>query len=56
MSRIFIVEDEVIVAEDLRDRLTKHNYTVVGVADSGAAAIEQIKTLKPDLLLMDVRV
>ena len=55
-ARIFIVEDELIVAEDLRARLTQHNYEVIGIADSGSAAIDQIRTLRPDLLLMDVRV
>ena len=55
-GRIFIVEDELIVAEDLRARLTHYNYEIIGIADSGAEAIEQVKTLKPDLLLMDVRV
>ena len=55
-ARIFIVEDELIVAEDLRSRLKSNNFEVIGIADSGTKAIEQIKTLKPDLLLMDVRV
>jgi DNA-binding LytR/AlgR family response regulator len=55
-ARIFIVEDEMILAEDLRLRLITHQYDVVGIADSGAAAIEEVKALKPDLLLMDVRV
>jgi CheY-like chemotaxis protein len=55
-NRIFLVEDENIVAEDLRERLEKNNYEVVGVADSGKTAIEQVQQLRPDLLLMDVRV
>ena len=55
-TRIFLVEDENIVAEDLRERLEKNNYEVVGVADSGKTAIEQVQQLRPDLLLMDVRV
>jgi CheY-like chemotaxis protein len=55
-TRIFVVEDENIVAEDIRDRLEKNNYEVVGIADSGKAAIEEVKLLRPDLLLMDVRV
>jgi CheY-like chemotaxis protein len=55
-TRIFIVEDENIVAEDLRERLEKNNYQVVGIADSGKTAIEQVQQLRPDLLLMDVRV
>ena len=55
-TRIFLVEDENIVAEDLRERLEKNNYEVIGIADSGKAAIEQVQKLRPDLLLMDVRV
>jgi CheY-like chemotaxis protein len=55
-ARIFVVEDENIVAEDLRERLEKNGYEVVGLADSGKAAIDQVKELQPDLLLMDVRV
>lgn len=55
-ARIFVVEDENIVAEDLRERLEKNDYEVVGLADSGKAAIDQVKELQPDLLLMDVRV
>lgn len=55
-TRIFLVEDENIVAEDLRERLEKNNYEVVGIADSGKTAIEQVQKLRPDLLLMDVRV
>ena len=55
-TRIFVVEDENIVAEDLRERLEKNNYEVVGIADSGKQAIEQVQQLRPDLLLMDVRV
>jgi CheY-like chemotaxis protein len=55
-TRIFLVEDENIVAEDLRERLEKNNYEVIGVADSGKTAIEQVQKLRPDLLLMDVRV
>ena len=55
-TRIFVVEDENIVAEDIRERLEKNNYEVVGIADSGKAAIDQVQELRPDLLLMDVRV
>ena len=55
-ARIFVVEDENIVAEDLRERLEKNDYEVFGLAESGKAAIDQDKELQPDLLLMDVRV
>lgn len=55
-TRVLVVEDESIVAEDLRERLEKNNYEVIGVADSGKEAIERVKQTRPDLLLMDVRV
>ncbi len=52
--RILIVEDETITARHLRRILTKLGYSVVGVAASGAMALEQIAESKPDLLLADV--
>ena len=55
-ERIFIVEDEKIVAEDLRQRLEANNYLVVGTVASSQAALEQIKDTSPDLVLMDVNI
>lgn len=52
--RILIVEDETITAHHLRRILTRLGYAVVGVAASGAIALEQIAESKPDLLLADV--
>ena len=53
--RIFIVEDEKIVAEDLKTIL-ENRYEVVGMATSGQEAVSEIKRLHPDLVLMDVRI
>ena len=55
-ERIFIVEDEKIVAEDLRYRLESQGYWVVGTAASSQVALEQIKNMTPDLVLMDVNI
>jgi len=55
-ERIFIVEDEKIVAEDLRYRLESQGYWVVGTAASSKVALEQIKNTTPDLVLMDVNI
>jgi CheY-like chemotaxis protein len=55
-KRIFIVEDERIVAEDLRHRLEENGYEVVGSASTSHVAIEQIKKTLPDLVLMDVNI
>ena len=54
-ARILIVEDEVIVREDLRDSLEGLGYEVVGVAVAGREAISKTQELRPDLVLMDVR-
>lgn len=52
---ILIVEDENIVALDMRIRLDGLGYCVVGVVDTGPAAIKAMKSLKPDLVLMDIK-
>ena len=54
-AKIFIVEDEILIAEDLRLVLQKMGYQVVGIASSGAEAIRKAQKLHPDLVLMDVR-
>jgi PAS domain S-box-containing protein len=53
-ARILIVEDEVIVAEDVRHRLAGLGYEVVGVVRTGDAAIRSAGDLHPDLVLMDI--
>lgn len=52
---IFIVEDEALVAREIRARLTLMGYSVVGVAHSYDQALSRIKDVKPDLLLVDIR-
>jgi PAS domain S-box-containing protein len=51
---IFIVEDEAIVADDIRETLISLGYTTAGTAKSGEVALEKIKELRPDLVLMDI--
>ena len=53
-ARILIVEDERIIAADLRRHVTRLGYEVVGMVGSGRAAIEQAQTLHPDVVLMDI--
>lgn len=56
MSRksLLIVEDEVLVARDIKSRLLKMGYDVVDIAAKGSEAVEKAITLKPDLVLMDI--
>ncbi len=53
-NAIFIVEDDAVVAEDLRDILRALGYKVPGIASSGPEAVEESGKVKPDLVLMDI--
>jgi diguanylate cyclase (GGDEF)-like protein/PAS domain S-box-containing protein len=54
-ANILIVEDEKIVARDLQLALEDLGYQVAAIADSGELAIQQATDLRPDLMLMDIR-
>ncbi|OLN29213.1 Response regulator/sensory box/HDIG domain protein [Desulfovibrio sp. DV] len=53
-ARILVVEDEAVVAIDVRHRLTRLGYTVAGIADSGEEAVRLVGELAPDMILMDI--
>ncbi|MBU7586682.1 MAG: response regulator [Nostoc sp. TH1S01] len=53
--RVLVVEDEYILAINLQESLESLGYTVVDIADTAAAAIEKATTLRPTLILMDIR-
>jgi len=53
-KRILIVEDEAIVAEDIRLSLENMGYEVVAIASTGEDAIKKTRELRPDLVLMDI--
>lgn len=53
--RILIVEDEALIAEELRGRLSNLGYKVVGVTHSGEDAIELTRTEAPNIVLMDIQ-
>lgn len=51
---VLIVEDERIVAKDIQTTLLKQGYDVVGIVSSGEQALEQMESVRPDIVLMDV--
>jgi PAS domain S-box-containing protein len=55
LPRIMVVEDERIVALDLASTLEQLGYVVAASVSSGEAAIEQATKLRPNLVLMDIR-
>lgn len=55
-GRILIVEDEIIIAMELKNQLTGLGYEVVDVVHDGAAAVEAADREQPDIALMDIRI
>ena len=53
--RIFIVEDEVIVARDIRNQLCELGYETVGHAISAEDCLARVPQLSPDLVLIDIQ-
>jgi CheY-like chemotaxis protein len=54
-TRILVVEDEALVAEEIKRRLNKLGYDVPDTAASGKEAILKAEEFKPDMVLMDIR-
>jgi CheY-like chemotaxis protein len=53
-SKILIVEDDFVVALDLKQRLEDIGHKIVGIEGDGEAAIKKTNKTKPDLILMDI--
>lgn len=55
-KKIFVVEDESIVSLEIQSRIKHLGYIVSGSAASGDEAIRKVIDLRPDLILMDIRI
>jgi two-component system NtrC family sensor kinase len=53
-AKILIVEDENIIALDLKARLIHLGYSICGIVVSGELAVQQAEALGPDVVLMDI--
>lgn len=54
--RVLLVDDQLLFREGLSTLLSVHDdIEIVGEAENGAAALQQTAVLKPDVVLMDVR-
>jgi PAS domain S-box-containing protein len=54
-ASLIIVEDESLVAEDLRTLIEKIGFSVLDICRTGQEALESIHEKTPDLVLMDIR-
>lgn len=56
MTSVLIVDDQALIRSAVRDLLTHEpGISVVGEAVDGAAAVESARSLRPDIVLMDIR-
>lgn len=54
--KILLVEDEEIVGKFIEKQLGGSGYTVIDLVNSGEKAIERVASLKPDVILMDIKI
>jgi DNA-binding NarL/FixJ family response regulator len=54
-TKILLVDDHIVMRDGLRALLRNHGMTVVGEASTGREAVEMVKQLAPDVVVMDVR-
>jgi response regulator NasT len=54
-TRVVIADDESVIRMDLKEMLTNLGYLVVGEAGDGVSAVNLARELKPDLVVMDIK-
>lgn len=56
LVKIQIVEDELLVAYDLAERLKQNGYEITGISDNSESAMQLFKETPPDIVLLDITV
>lgn len=52
--RLYLVEDDPLIALDIRESLIDVGYEILGHTDNGTTAIQEILEKKPDLVILDI--
>ncbi|CAM3645242.1 ANTAR domain-containing response regulator [Smaragdicoccus niigatensis] len=55
LRRVVVAEDETLIRMDLVEMLSEEGYDIVGQAGDGQQAVELAEELRPDLVIMDVK-
>ncbi|MCX6485761.1 MAG: response regulator [Rhodoluna sp.] len=55
VRRVVVAEDEAIIRMDIVETLIENGFDVVGEAGDGLEAVAQATSLKPDLVVMDIK-
>ncbi|HET9500658.1 MAG TPA: response regulator [Marmoricola sp.] len=53
--RVLVAEDEALIRMDLAEMLEEEGYEVVAAVEDGEKAVDQTRQLRPDLVIMDVK-
>lgn len=53
--RLVIADDESLIRMNLKETLTGLGYLIIGEAGDGASVIHQARLLRPDLVIMDIK-
>lgn len=54
MAKILVVEDEFVIAQDLKMTIEGFGYQVIDVVSTGEDAVIKASELDPDLIMMDI--
>lgn len=52
--RVVIAEDDALVNEMIQRHLERLGYTIIGEAHDGHTAVERIRNLRPDVVILDI--
>ena len=54
-TRVVVAEDEAIIRLDLKELLQEEGYDVVGETGRGDEAVELVRDLRPELVILDIK-